>query len=180
MNFMLDRSGSGIVSRHDLFASEKIKDKSRTHLNFLLAEFWKKHVDKVDLLFTANVYCNQSKKYYLSMWDLSEIGVLEGMVANGEIIQVDYFCVYRKKDFKSKKEVIEKYEKTNFLRLYGAEDKDVKAEKKETKKIKKVYLKSEWGDNGKSKENNKEKNSIDKFFQKKSKGNIMNFFQKSK
>ena len=181
INFMLDRAESGIVSVHDLAGSDKIKDKSKYRLNFLLAEFWKKHSHKVDLLFTTTIYCKQSKKYYVSIWDLSEMGVLESITANGDIIQVDYFCVYKKENFKSKKEVIDKYEKTNFLLLLEDEKKDSKADGKETKKIKKVYLKSEWGDKKKSQGNGSgKKKSIDGFYQKKKKGNIMNFFQASK
>lgn len=178
MNIMLDRADNGIVTRHDLVANEKIKDKSNHRINLLLSEYWKKYSEKVGLIFTSTVLCKKSKKYYLSMWELGEMKMLEGLLENGEVVQIDYFCVYKKDMFESKKDVIEKYEKTSFQRFFDT-DAPKKIEKKETKRIKKVFMKSER-DELKKKENGKEKNSMDKFFQKEKKGNIMNFFKANK
>ena len=173
MRYMMDGSESKIVSYHDLIESKELVNKSRPHINSLFEKYWTKYSTKVGMLIITNIYCNESKSYYLSIFDLTEVNVIEELTKKGKLIQIDYFCVYSKELYQSKREVLNKYQEVNFNILFTESTKKEAEKEKETKKIRQVFLGSKESRNG-SGANKKE------FFTKSQSNSITSFFKMGK
>lgn len=176
MNFMFDKSVNRIVGYRDLVASPEIGDKSSAHLNTLFSRYIKKYNNVVEFILIANIYCDKSKTYYNSLFDSSEIPILEEVSSQGSIVEVSFFVIYDKQRYTNKREVIQAYEKQNFVASLSDNKIENIAKEKDTQKIKKVWLNEKdkadvkVGSQGNSQEGNFYKNnkanSIASFFKK--------------
>lgn len=140
MNFMFDKSPSRILGCRELMSSPEIPDRSAAHINTLINRYIQKYNQTVDFILQANIYCNKSKAYYNSLFDASEMQVLEEIANYGAILEISFFAVYDKQKYGSKREVLEAYEKQNFEILLNDTKIESDTNEKKTQKIKKVWL----------------------------------------
>lgn len=171
VRYMMDGSESKIISYHDLMESDELLDKSKPRLNLIFEKFWTKYSEKVGMLLMVNIYCNTSHKYYVSIFDIKEVSVIEEIIKEGKMVEIDYFCVYNKDLYQDKKDVLKKYEEVNLVKLQN-EQKDDECEKI-TKKIRQVYL-------GSKETKNENKPDKKDFFKKSKTNSITSFFKMGK